>query len=145
MNELYHKRLPNQQSLDPIPNEELARRFHNDIIEDPALDQATVDEVGRRFDVWVAEHHHHLAKTTLGQILQLPEDPRASGVAEQQLWIKVVSDWQRSQDEGGRYWLRVGVAYQIFTLYFDLTDGNIVEFAHQDGDDVPTLVRPNRR
>ena len=48
---------PGQEPFDPRPNEELARRFYCDVIQDAAtLDGATPDELGRRFDALVAGH-----------------------------------------------------------------------------------------
>jgi hypothetical protein len=50
------KHLPNQEPPNPLPNQEVWSRYHNEVIEDEEmLANAGLEEVGRRFDAWIKE------------------------------------------------------------------------------------------
>lgn len=152
--ELGLKRLPNKAPLDPAPNEELAQRFYCDIVQDAAtLDGADIEEIGKRFDAWVNEHLRPEGRkgTLLGRysvcimldqqgidhVLQLCEGPtpRKEYRAQLRLYVKVVSDWQREPEDGGRFWLRTGIKSQLFALCFGSEDSDISELGLPDETD----------
>ncbi|KPM40399.1 hypothetical protein AK830_g6144 [Neonectria ditissima] len=149
--ELELKRLPNEAPLDPAPNEELARRFYCDVVEDATtLDGADVEEVGKRFDAWVNEHLQPegrkgmmlgrysfcimLDQQGIDHVLQLCKGPmpREEYRVQLGLYVKVVSGWQREPKEGGRFWLRTGIKSQLFALCFGSEDLDISELGLPD-------------
>ncbi|KAI4601906.1 hypothetical protein KJ359_010772 [Pestalotiopsis sp. 9143b] len=151
--ELAVKRLPNQNPLDPAPNEELARRFHCDVVEDAALlDGADAEQVGTAFDAWVAAHLQPEGRGQGGQIpgrfefcvmldqqgidhvLQMSPSPPTPRQAreERDFYVKVVTFWQREAAEGGRFWLRVGIKDNLFCLCVGIDDYDMYELGNPD-------------
>ncbi|KAH7309115.1 hypothetical protein B0I35DRAFT_441471 [Stachybotrys elegans] len=150
-------RWTSEEPKDPRPNADLASRWYNDIIQDrDTLDGVSIDEVGRRFDAWVAENarrppHQNIRykacimidQESLDQIMMLPEnprpnpDPRVRNNRDPNInnrWVKVVCDWERP--DGGRFWFRVGVRRRLFDLCFiRLEERDIMEYGHWDEGD----------
>jgi hypothetical protein len=140
------KRRPNQQPRDPLPNRELWGRYYNQVIEDEdTLAHATVEDVGRRFDVWISEHLNldalprrktsnarfcyclMLDQESVDNILTSPEEPfgfSRSDSRHQPGWVKVVTAEQ--QPEGGRVWLRVGIRTMLWALWFGSQDPDFI-------------------
>ncbi|KAL6399715.1 hypothetical protein AUP68_17122 [Ilyonectria robusta] len=154
MRELEVKRLPNEAPLDPAPNEELARRFYCDIVQDAStLDGAGVEEVGKRFDAWVNEHlqpeaHKRMVMGRYSFCIMLDQQgidhlpqmrdnltPHKAFRAQLRLHVKLLTDWQRDPEEGGRFWIRVGIQDQLFPLCFGLGDSDISELGLPDQTD----------
>ncbi|KAH6640323.1 hypothetical protein F5144DRAFT_483533, partial [Chaetomium tenue] len=151
------KRRPNQQPRDPLPNQELWSRYYNEVIEDEhTLANATVEDVGRRFDTWISEHLNldalprrrtsnarfyyclMLDQESVDNILTSPEEPfrfLPSDIQHQPGWVKVVTAEQ--QPEGGRVWLRVGIRTMLWALWFGSQDPDFIleEQPGVDGDD----------
>lgn len=154
MRELEVKRRFNEAPLDPAPNEELARRFYCDIVQDAAtLDGADVNEVGKRFDAWVNEHLQPgaqkrmvmgrysfcimLDQQGIDHLLQMRDNPPTHEEfrAQLRLHVKILTDWHCDPEEGGRFWLRVGIQHQLFPLCFGLGDSDISELGLPDETD----------
>ncbi|GKT66568.1 hypothetical protein ColTof4_04060 [Colletotrichum tofieldiae] len=138
--DILHKRLPNEEPRDPLPNRELWSRYYNEAVEDPeTLANAGVEEVGRRFDAWVSEHFDSgggkrgvpnsrfrlclmLDQQSIDSILAMPENPRTGLRDDPHIfdrWVKVVTDEQWA--DRGRLWLRVGVSF-VWLLWFGAQD-----------------------
>ncbi|KAG9252353.1 uncharacterized protein F5Z01DRAFT_243435 [Emericellopsis atlantica] len=133
---------------DPAVNQELFRRYYNVILEDKdKLANASVDEVGKRFDAWIESNLTAEAtkqrdprlncrfrycvmmdQQSIDNILALPEDPDTSPYDDPQKldrWIKLVSSEQRPD---GRFWLRVGVDGLLWAFWFGSEDpDNLIE------------------
>lgn len=143
--DLRSRREPGQEPFDPRPNEELARRFYCDIIQDAAsLDGASPDEVGRRFDAWVAEHHLQppqpvikmgrfcvcimLDQQGIDHFLQVNRAKRSFDRAQYDLYVKVVTEFSHENEEGeDRLWMRVGIRGQLWSFAWDWPDMDITE------------------
>ncbi|CAM1508156.1 Fc.00g050040.m01.CDS01 [Cosmosporella sp. VM-42] len=144
---MWRKKHPCEDPLDPIPNDELMKRYQNDIIEDPAtLDGASIEEIGERFDKWVAEHKDPgrrgqcntrfqaclvIDQEVLQDISRIPEDPFNYEKTKWYRCVKVVSSIQRPPEKGGRYWFRVAVP-KLINFWFMATDIPIDEFGEPD-------------
>lgn len=146
--------LPEGQSLDPAPSEELSRRFYCDIIGDAAsLDEADAEVVGRVFDAWIAKHkrlpkargvfwsRYHfcimLDQQGIDHLLKIVPGEPAPGYMREQLnfHVKVVSIfWQSCTDESRR-WLRVGINDHISILATGIDDVDITEIGLEDPED----------
>lgn len=128
-------------ALDPRPAREIKDRLCNVVVEDRAtLENATVEEVGRQFDLWVANNNGisgleelrdynprfryciMLDKESINNILTLPENPDellGSRIYSYNVWTKVVMNEQR---DGQRLWLRVGVCGLLWGHWFEDLD-----------------------
>lgn len=145
--DILSKPLPNETPHDPTPNQELFRRYYNVVIEDPvSLADASVDEIGNRFDAWIKENLKPGAKSKepncryryclmidqecIDNLLAMSENPNIDLSEDRQQydrWVKVVSNTQ--QTEGGRFWLRVGINLFLWTLWFGSDDPDaIIEY-----------------
>ncbi|KAI8255601.1 hypothetical protein K4K53_007902 [Colletotrichum sp. SAR 10_77] len=137
-----------REPKDPLPNQDLSSRYYSDVIEDPGLAGADVEEVGRRFDDWVKEHLNStdkrdvpnarfefclmLDQQSIDAILAMPED-RETVTADMdpprnQRWIKLVTGEQwadRGWPKRGRLWCRAGI-YEFWGLWFEIEDPDFV-------------------
>ncbi|KAF2995164.1 hypothetical protein E8E14_001797 [Neopestalotiopsis sp. 37M] len=146
--------LPEGQSLDPAPSEELSRRFYCDIIEDAAsLDGADPQVVARAFEAWITEHKRHpralgiywsryhfcimLDEQGIDHLLKIVPGEPAPGYWREQLnfYVKVVSIFWQSDIDETRRWLRVGINDNIFFLATGVTDIDITEIGLEDPED----------
>ncbi|KAI8721626.1 hypothetical protein NCS52_00304500 [Fusarium sp. LHS14.1] len=154
--ELSVKPLMNKDPLDPAPNEELARRFYCDIVEDAKdLDGASPDDVAKRFDIWVQEHlqpegQNHmkmgrfcfcimLDQQGIDHLLDLRTGEASRGSYRNKLkpYVKVVTEAANWNEEGGeRFWLKVGIKGHLFGLAFGWPeDLDISELGNPDPTD----------
>lgn len=123
---------------------EIWNRYYNEIIEDETLGNASIEEVGRRFDTWVAEHLHlpsdypgseapnsrfrfciMLDQEGIDKILSLPEHLSHDGLyhpATQDPWIKVITTWDSWQFEGCRVWIKHRIFDDLSATWFGGTD-----------------------
>jgi hypothetical protein len=158
------KRLPNQQPRDNVPNTELWSRYYNEVVEDrDTLANATLEEVGRRFDAWISEHLNRdvlpprgtsnarfcyclmLDQESIDNILGSPEEPYSYlPTHNPKGWVKVLTDEQRP--EGGRVWLRVGIRHMLWALWFESQDPDFIleeQLGVDNGDGVLTFMDTN--
>lgn len=146
--DLVRRPKPNEEAPDPLPNQELWRRYFSEVVEDrDALDGADVQEVGRRFDAWVAGELEErpgrrdvpnsrfricimLDAQGVDDVLAMPEDPRDWGRrGEEERWVKVVTNemWDERGFPGrGRLWLRADVRQAVWSTWFGLEDPDFV-------------------
>lgn len=147
-----------QGAFDSNPNEGLWSRYYCDVVQnEDILAGASESEVGDMFDAWIRQHRRAattndasprpnarflfclmLDEESIENILKLPEDPRAP-VDYVSSWVKVVTTRVRSAEEGGggRWWLRVGVTYYLWPMWFypfDL-DAMLEEKGWKDAED----------
>ncbi|WYZ43665.1 hypothetical protein EsH8_VII_000101 [Colletotrichum jinshuiense] len=146
------KRLPNEMPRDPLPNQELWSRYYSEVIEDAeTLNNAGVEEVGRRFDIWIREHFNSdggkrnapnsrfqlclmLDQEGIDSVLAMPENPNTLLRDDPYLldrWVKVVTD-QNWADRGkecagrGRVWFRVGIKMFLWPMWFGAQDPDFI-------------------
>ncbi|KAK4157598.1 hypothetical protein C8A00DRAFT_29442 [Chaetomidium leptoderma] len=162
------KRPPNKEPRDPRPNQDLCSRYYNEVVEDgETLANASLEEVGRRFDAWINEHLTPdalqrgsgtsnarfrfclmLDQESVDNILASPEEPYLSLRTDRQRqdgWVKVVTDEQRP--EGGRLWFRVGIRHFLWSLWFDSQDPDFFleeQEGVDEGDGVLTFMDHGR-
>lgn len=119
---------------DPRSYHEIEKRIYQMVIEDKdSLEGASIQEVGRYFDSWIARRsgpegsksQHDplfrrcimLDEESINNILTLPEVPAQSNYFSLlRVWAKVVTSEER---DGLRLWLRVGVYGWLWDLWFE--------------------------
>ncbi|KAF3811701.1 hypothetical protein GCG54_00014450 [Colletotrichum gloeosporioides] len=137
-----------REPKDPLPNQDLSSRYYSDIIEDPGLAGADVEEVGRRFDAWVKEHLNStdkrdvpnarfrfclmLDQQSIDAILAMPEDREtvtdSMDPPRNQRWMKLVTEEQwadRGWPKRGRLWCRAGI-YDFWGMWFGVEDPDFI-------------------
>jgi hypothetical protein len=142
------KHLPNLEPPDPLPNQEVWSRFHNEVIEDEeTLANAGLEEVGRRFDAWIKERLTPdvlqrnrsnarfslclmLDQESIDSILSMSEEPHPflRGPADKQTnsgWVKAITNEQQPEG-GGRLWYRVGIHHFLWSLWFGWQDPDFI-------------------
>lgn len=143
--EIYVKRfidvnIIKKPSSDQEPRDwELWNRYYNEIIEDETLANSSVEEIGRRFDAWVAEHltpnsERHdvpnsrfrfcimLDQEGIDNLLAMPEDPHSNDPNRYKRWIKIVTNMESWQFEGRRVWIKAGIFDGVVPLWFGSND-----------------------
>lgn len=141
-----------ETTLDSRPNEEMKRRFANDIVESPDLDGANPDRVRDAFTKWLqargvdAEIHQLYARhrvcimvdeEALQSVAAAPTDPNEDHQIEN-AWVKVV-EYLAPGEERWQGWLKVAVEglYGFwFAVYGDEDVGGMFESMVDDGQDV---------
>lgn len=146
---MWRKKHPCEDPLDPTPNDELMKRYQNDVIEDPALDGADMDLIGSQFDKWVTDHMDTerrgqcntrfqaclvIDEQVLEDISRIPDDPFNYEKTKWYRCVKVVSTRDRPTEVGGRYWFRVAVP-KLLNFWFMATDIPIDEIGEPDPKD----------
>lgn len=142
------KPLPNKPPQDLAPNQDLWRRYFNVIVEDRAsLAEATVDEVGKRFDAWSKNNVNLDAKSStpnsryryclmidqerIDNLHAMSRNPNVSLQEDPQQfdrWVEVV--FNTEEPETGRFWLRVGISGFLRNLWFASDDPDaMIEYA----------------
>lgn len=144
------------ESKDQRPNNELWSRCHNEVIEDPeTLADATIEDVGRRFDAWVSEHvrrpdgskhtpnARYVACVMIDQegidnILAMSEDPYVSigdDPHQYDRWVKMMTGWDWPEGTG-RFWFRGGIKNDMWGLWFYVDDEDFFweEICWEDND-----------
>jgi hypothetical protein len=140
--------------FDSGPNEEMKRRYANDVIEDPILDGASVDDVRDAFTKWLKDNgvdlemHHLYARhrvcimvdeAVLDSVAAGPEDPNQSHELED-VWVKVV-EYLAPGEQEWQGWLKVGLNalnYFWFNVFGDEEVEDMFEAAKSEGVDVFT-------
>lgn len=125
-------------------NEELWSRYYSEVIEDPeTLADATVEDVGRQFDVWVGQHARGrkpdgkqqtpngrytacvmLDQQGIDNILAMPENPNVSTSEDPEQydrWVKMMTGWDWPEGTG-RFWFRGGIKDAMWELWFAVED-----------------------
>lgn len=138
-------REPGQEPFDPRPNEELARRFYCDVIQDAAtLDGATPDELGRRFDALVAGHLQPQGRRGIkmgrfciclmfdqqgiDHFLQVDRANKSLNRAQYDLYVKAVTEHSYENKEGeDRFWMRLGIRGPLLPFAWHWPDMDITE------------------
>lgn len=147
---------------DPRVMYEVRSRLHNVVVDDPAtLDNATIDAVGRQFDLWGERIRDEaetegsssarftycimLDKESIDNLLTLPEQPSQVQVPDiYYVWVKVITNEVR---DGRRLWLRMGVYDVLWEHWFTVADPEIVfeeMIGHYDEEGVCNLYGPPR-
>ncbi|KFY01210.1 hypothetical protein O988_02861 [Pseudogymnoascus sp. VKM F-3808] len=125
--------------FDSGPNEEMKRRYANDVIEDPSLDGASIDEVRDVFTKWLKDNgvdlemHQLYARhrvcimvdeAVLNSVAAGPEDPDQSYGLES-VWVKVV-EYLAPGEQEWQGWLEVGLN-ALYYFWFNVFAGEEVE------------------
>lgn len=139
-------RMPREEPKDPLPVQELWNRYYSEIVEDPALSCADVEEVGRRFDAWVKKNFDSTGKRdvpnarfrfclmldqqSIDTILAMPEDPKSlrDDPPKDKRWIKLVTGEQwadRGWPNRGRLWGRAGIP-EFWPMWFAIEDPDFI-------------------
>lgn len=123
---------------DPAPNDELLRRFHNEVIEDPiTLNNVTVQAVAARFRAFAAEHSLTLGyenentrykvclmvdEQAMKNLLRVPEYKERDDKRDPYfLCCPVISTWVRKEARLGVFWF-YGAWELVPSLWFKLLD-----------------------
>ncbi|OBT50514.1 hypothetical protein VE04_08766 [Pseudogymnoascus sp. 24MN13] len=140
--------------FDSGPNEEMKRRYANDVIEDPVLDGASVDDVRDAFTKWLKDNgvdlemHQLYARhrvcimvdeDVLDSVAAGPEDPNQSHEFED-VWVKVV-EYLAPGEQEWQGWLKVGLNalnYFWFNVFAGEDVESMFEASKFDGADVFT-------
>ncbi|OBT96666.1 hypothetical protein VE01_04211 [Pseudogymnoascus verrucosus] len=140
--------------FDSGPNEEMKRRYANDVIESPGLDGASIDDVRAAFTKWLKdngvdlEFHQLYARhrvcimvdeAVLNSVAAGPEDPNQSYGLES-VWVRVV-EYLAPGEQEWQGWLKVGLD-ALYFLWFEVFAGEEVESMFEvmtaEGEDVFT-------
>ncbi|KFX92936.1 hypothetical protein V490_05083 [Pseudogymnoascus sp. VKM F-3557] len=137
--------------FDSGPNEEMKRRYVNDVIEDPSLDGASIDEVRDAFTKWLKDNgvdlemHQLYARhrvcimvdeAVLNSVAVGPEDPDQSYELES-VWVKVV-EYLAPGEQEWQGWLKVGLNalyYFWFNVFAGEEVGSMFEATMDQGED----------
>ncbi|RFU27622.1 hypothetical protein B7463_g8705, partial [Scytalidium lignicola] len=141
-------------SFDPAPNEEMMRRFKNDVVEDHTLNGASVDEVRDAFAKWLRGKEVNLEITyiyapyrvcimadeaVLNSVTARLED-LSQNTELDTVWVKMV-EYSASGEEKWQGWLKVGLS-ALYYFWFNVSGGDEVcdmfESAVEEGSDVYT-------
>ncbi|PQE05803.1 50S ribosomal L17 protein [Rutstroemia sp. NJR-2017a BVV2] len=127
---------------DSAPNEELMRRFVNEVVEDPKLDGADEDQVRDAFAQWLGDHDVDLEEHALitrhrvcimvdegvlNSVAAAPEDPTQPYELED-VWVKVV-EYIGAEEEQWQGWFKAGLG-AIYCLWFNHLAGENAEYMY---------------
>lgn len=146
--------LSTELPFDSSPNEEMKRRYANDVIEDHNLDGASIDEVRSAFTKWLKDNRVDLElpdpyarhrvcimvdEAVLNSVVAGPEDLYQSYELEA-VWVKVVEYFSPGEEEW-QGWLKVGVN-ALYFFWFEIFASEEVESMFEvmiaEGEDVFT-------
>jgi hypothetical protein len=129
---------------DPAPNEEIMRRFVNEIVEDPKLDGANEDQVRDAFAQWLRDHdvdlemhalitRHRVCimvdEGVLNSVAAAPEDP-SQPYELKSVWVKVVEYCDPTEEEW-QAWFKAGLG-ALYCLWFNHLAGEKAEYMYDD-------------
>ncbi|KAL3421766.1 hypothetical protein PVAG01_05922 [Phlyctema vagabunda] len=141
-----------QPALDSAPNEEMKRRFVNEVVQDRALDGAGTDEVRAAFTRWLEGRGVHVAvdqlyaqhrvcimvdDEVLTSVAAAPEDPSQDYDLEA-VWVKVV-EYLAPEESEWPGWLKVALSalnYFWFNIFAGEEVEDMYEAAVEEGSDV---------